>query len=1108
MYKIYTRNLGMLSRHIRKILFIMRLTTVIIIAAMLQVSASTFAQKVTFRQKETTIKQLFKEITNQTGFNLVWNERKLNVDQIIEANFNNTPLKEVLDKTLSHLPLTYTIDNKMIVIMEKEQSLIDKVISHFKEVEIVGKVVDEDGNPLAGATVKLQGTKTTARTNENGLFTIISKEEDGILAISYLGYLTEQINFSLDNPGPFKVVLKLANSALQEVQINAGYYTVTDRERTGSISRVTTETIEKQPISNPLQALQGRITGLVITQQTGIPGGGFTVRLRGQNSISSGNDPLYIIDGVIYPSAKISSNSSASIIAEASPLSMINPSDIESIEVLKDADATAIYGSRGANGIILITTKNGKKNGQRVNAEIKQGFSQVEHHIDLLNTEEYIQMRKEAFKNDNKTPSAIQYDINGTWDESKYTDWQKELIGGTASSTNASMSIAGGNDNSNYLIGGNYYTEGTVFPGDFNYKRGGLHSSLTIGSTADPLNIIINTNYSHAQSNLMRTDLTSLILMSPNAPDPYDGYGKLNFENNTVYQNPMASLLSTNNAVTDNLVSNMNLNYHMLTNITLKLSVGYNTIKRTELVKIPLSYYPPFFEYTSSDRTSDFSDNYNNSFIVEPQITYKAKLGPGNLDALVGMTFQTNNSQIRTIEGTGFSSDELMENIASAAMLKSNELRLTKYRYSAGFARINYSLLNKYYLNLTARRDGSSRFGDGKQFANFGAVGIAWIFSEENFIKKNLAFLSFGKVRFSYGITGNDQIPDYGYLQLWNSSSGTYQGRSTITPIRIANPDFAWETNKKREASLQLGFLNERLITEFSYYRNRSSNQLVGSSLPPSVPFGSIQANLPATIENRGWEFEGNFKIINTKNWLWSTGFNLTIPKSKLIAYPGLETSDNAFNYAIGEPLTIRKVYNVTVDGKSGIYTMEDKDGNGIINNYDRYINKFIGQYYYGGLQNSIRFKNLNLNFLIAFVNQKGNNYMKETPYSPGVWYVNSPVGNQPSVVLSRWQNDGDRTLIQKFSTSVGPYIQYLDASNIGGLSIDNASYIRLKNLSLSFFLPKKWLNKMKVKNTEISLQGQNVFTISNYIGLDPESQRINSLPPLRTIAIGLKLTF
>ncbi|MES2418321.1 MAG: SusC/RagA family TonB-linked outer membrane protein [Bacteroidota bacterium] len=1088
-----------------KALKVLNFTLLFIFMICFRVAAVVNAQQINLTLKDVSLETAFKEIKKQTGYGFMYDKEELARAAKISVSIQNGTVKETLNQCLKDQPYTYEIFDKTIVVkrrIKKNGNFINNDI----DLIIKGKVTDEKGAPISGVSVTLLGTNKVAITNKEGKFSIEVTDENSVLQFSYLGYgIIEQ---TIERDRFFNIVLKEEASTLQSVEINAGYYTVKERERTGSISKITSETIEKQPVNNPLMALQNRVPGLQITQQTGVAGGGFSVLIRGRNSISSGTDPLYIIDGVIFPSAKMSANSSATIYMGANPLSTINPDDIQNIEVLKDADATAIYGARGANGVILITTKQNKTGKSNVSASIIRGFSEVAHKIDMLNTEQYLAMRMEAFKNDNLNPTSRDYDVNGAWDKNSYTDWQKLIIGSNAYTTNASLNLSGGGDNSNYMLSGNYYSEGTVFASNSKYDRAGLHTNINFGNIRNRLTAQFTGSFSHIKSNLLRTDPTYLINLPPNQPNPYDEFGNLNWANNTVFNNPMSELMRLNLSGTDTFLVNVLLNYRILNSLNFKVSAGYSTIKRNEEVSFPASSWSPATtNYNNpASRISDFSDNFNNNAQLEPFLSYNGKVWRGKLEALAGMSIQENNSQLSTVRGTGFSSDELMGNLSSAATVTINELKYVKYRYISGFGRLNYNLSNKYFLNLTARRDGSTRFGLDKRFAYFGAIGAAWVFSDEKLFKDYLPFISFGKLRGSWGITGNDQILDYQYLQLWNNSSGTYQGNPTLAPIRIANPDFAWETNKKTEIALQIGFLKDKLRFETAFYRNISSDQLVGMNLPLSVAFSVIQSNLPATVLNSGLEFDLNWNILDKKEHLWSIGFNLSIPKNKLLKYPGLETSNNRTSYAVGESLNIRKVYNTSVNPTTGIYTFEDYDGNGSLNAEDRYIIKFLGQYYYGAVRNSFKYKNFNFEFLVSFTKQNGNNYMATIPFAPGYWTSNSPLVNQPSIVLSRWQNPNDDSTIQRFTTSSPVRTYYTTAKGDGGLQIGDASFIRLKNIAISYDLPKKWTSLLKLKSAQFSLQGQNLYTLTKYVGLDPETQSMTTLPPLRTLAMGIKV--
>jgi len=1072
-----------------------------------KVSAIASAQQVNLNLKDAPLETAFNEIEKQTGFEFWYDKKELENSNKISVNIKNGTIKQTLDQCLKDQPYTYEIFDKTIVVKRKAKNN-SETKNNGKDLNIQGKVTDEKGMPMSGVNVKLIGTDRATNTDDVGQFSIVVPDENAVLQFTYLGFST--IEYRIGKERFLNITLKEEANTLQSVEINAGYYTVKERERTGSISRITSETIEKQPINNPLMALQGRVTGMEITQLTGVPGGGFRVQIRGRSSINNlqvGNEPLYIIDGVLHPSTSIASGTSSSLSIGASPLSSINPYDIESIEILKDADATSIYGTRGANGVILITTKKGISGALKISLNVSQGISKVDNHLDLLNTEQYLQMRTEAFNNDGLAPAANQYDINGVWDSNRYTDWQKELIGGTADNSNVSLNITGGNEQNKYNLGVNYYKEGTVYPGDFGFRRISIHSNLNIGANKDRFQANISANYSNSDSQLIRTDPTSLILIAPNTPNPYDEFGNLTWLNRNNYLNPMSYLHQPNDANTNNLIGNVSLNYKILKSLHFKTSLGYNTIRREEFASTPLSTFSPALNLTSTSRASFFTNNYNNTWLIEPQLDYNFLIGKGKLQALAGLSFQENSLQLQTIKASGYNSDELMGNLASASLVEKSQTSNILYRYNSLYSRINYSLNDKYFLNLTARRDGSSRFGNGKQFANFGALGTAWIFSDESFFKKLIPYLSFGKLRASYGITGNDQIPDYGYLELWsNNFAGTYQGQATIYPTRIANPYYAWEVNKKSEIGLQLSFFKNKINLEMSFYRNISSNQLVGLPLPLSTGFTTIQANLPAKVQNNGLEFLLGYKLLNKERFKWEATVNLTIPKNKLIAYPDLNTSVYADSYIVGQPLSILKTYNVYVDNQTGLYTREDYDKNGVLNGADRYLHKFTGQYLYGGFQNSLSIAQFSLDFLISFNRQNGRNYLAYAG-SPGFWSTSTAAPNQPTEVLNRWQNIGEQSSTQKFSTSTNARTQYLNAVGDGGLSIQDASYIRLKNISLSYTLPNTFSEVLKLNNANIYIQGQNLLTITKYVGLDPESQGL-VLPPLRTIVMGLNLNF
>ncbi|MDR6782825.1 SusC/RagA family TonB-linked outer membrane protein [Pedobacter africanus] len=1077
---------------------------------MLQVSASTLAQKFTYVKKQVPLSQVFKEVKKQTGYNILWNERSMNANQLIDANFRKSSIQDVLNQCIGKLPLSFSIDGKMVFIKQKENepSLVDKVMDLFKLIDVRGKVVDEKNEPLVGAIIKVKGGTASIATNSDGEFLLKNIEENTTLQISFMGYQPQEIK-AIKNIGV--IILKISVDRLQEVQINAGYYTVPDKERTGAISRITSKDIEKQPVNNILQAMQANIPGMQIVQTTGLPGGGFSIRIRGQNSISNGSEPFYIIDGVPFTSVGLGGSKDGIYSTRgANPLASINPNDIESIEILKDADATAIYGSRGANGVVLVTTKRGKIGKAKASFSINQGISKVGKKLDLMNTDEYLDMRKEAFANDKLTPSTTDYDINGTWDQSRYTDWQKELIGGTAPITNILASLSGGANNITFLVGANYYIEGTVFPGEHSYKRGAGNFSLQYTSDNKKLRASFDSNYSQINSNLFTTDLTQFIRLVPNYPTLLDEKGRLNWDYNEsgvarMYMNPIAETQRPFNAKTNNLISNALVSYNIISDLKVQASMGYTKMDRREISMLPLTTFSPAFNYGSAQRQSFFTNNSLNSWITEAQANWSKQIGMGKLDMLVGTTFQQNITEGQEVQGSGYTSDALMGNIAAASILTVSARTYLQYRYTAIFGRVNYIFRDKYILNATARRDGSSRFGTDNRFANFGAIGAAWLVSNENCFKDNLPFVSFAKLRGSYGITGNDQIGDYAYISLWRPS-GTYQGVSSVIPSQLRNPNLAWEVNKKLEIALELGFLKDKINLSIDHYRNHSSNQLLLTSLTPSTGFASFRDNLPAKVINTGWEFTLNTNNYSKGKFTWSTSINLTIPKNKLESYPGLTTSSQAGAYEIGYPLTIKKLYNTYVDGQSGLSVIEDYDKNGVIEFIKDARNiRFIGRDYYGGLQNSLSHNGIQLDFLFQFVKQSG---LSSAHFLPaGMFFASSPVGNQTSDVADHWRNPGDNSRFQKYTTSFSAFSTHSNAVSSGSLAIEDASFIRLKNISISYNLPTKFIQKLKISNARFFLQGQNLLTITSYKGLDPETLSANNLPSLQVFSAGLQLT-
>ncbi|MEE9361612.1 MAG: TonB-dependent receptor [Cellulophaga sp.] len=1048
--------------------------------------------------KIVTIDEIFEIIKLQTEYKFLYKTGLF--DNAPKAQLKKGKIKtsKLLRENLSSKIYRFELQENNTIIVSK------KIVSVPPEdlIKVTGRVTDEADLPLVGVTVRISGTNKGTTTDFSGKYSIMVDSIESVLVFSSLGFATKEI--IVGNQTVLNVIMQEAVSELDEVVLNAGYYKVPKREATGSISRVDAKAIAKQPVSNPLATLHARMPGVQIIQSSGIAGGGFKIKIRGRNSLRrEGNDPLVIIDGMPFSTQSANSNFvSGNLFSPsqgASPLNSINPADIESIEVLKDADATAIYGSRGANGVVLITTKKGKAGKTTLDVNMYSGFSAVTNTMDLMNTEQYLEMRREAYALDNRTISGSSVRDLLLWDQNRYTDWQEELIGGTAYTNNIQTSLSGGNENTQFLFSGGYYNETTVFPGDFDYQKISSHLKINHQSSNNKFKFNGSVSYVADKNNNVGADFTRTALsLSPNAPALYDDAGNLNWEN--FNENPFRLLEQTYLGKTKNLISNVGLEYELVKGLTLKTNLGYNTVNFDESILIPSTLLNPAFGRGSEFSSIKLNNTARASWIIEPQLSWKKAFGKGVLDLLVGATFQESTSESLVIRGSGFPDNSLITNIKAASNILILDGSNSMYRYTAFFGRINYKYDGKYILNITGRRDGSSRFGTGKQFADFVAVGAAWLFSEENLFKDS-TFLSFGKLRASYGSTGSDQIGDYRYLDSYSLSDANYDGITTLFPTQLFNANFAWEVNKKLEFALDLGLWNDRVLLNTAYYHNRSSNQLVGLPLSRLTGFTSIISNFPATVQNTGFEFELNTINIQKGDFTWKSGFNITIPKNKLIAFPNLEQSDVYRNsLVIGEPINIRKVYEYSgVDPETGVYTFTDFNDDGAINSDDQQIIKSLDPEYYGGIFSDFTYKGFQFDFLFQFVKQEGSNYVP-SGVNPGT-RNNLPI----TFFQNRWQVPADRATIQRYTTGRNRDARTgLRNYSFSNRAITDASFMRLKNVSLSYTLSEEWTKGFK---TKLYLQGQNLLTITDYFGLDPET--LNSiLPTLKTITLGAQFTF
>jgi len=1047
--------------------------------------------------KGASLKEVLKDISSKTGVQFTYKTSDIAPFTNLNYQIRSMPLDAALKEILADKQLQAEQVGSNIVIKKKQVtgSQHDKIP---QEGFISKVVVDEKGNPLPGVNVHFKGLAGSVSANEAGRFSLQPVPNASTIIFTYLGFKTLELN--LDQVLQLEEIVLASDLGLLDEVTVIGYGTTTKRLSTGATAGISSADIAAQPINNPLSALQGRVAGLEVSSTNGLTASGFTVRIRGVNSVGSANDPLYIIDGVPFFSEPLNQGAINAANGLQSPLASINPADIERIDVLKDADATSIYGSRGANGVILITTKKGKAGKTQTTFDFYTGVGKASNKVDMLTTPQYLTLRREAFANDGMEPGAGTTPDISEWDQQATTNWQDLLMGRTAKTSEAKMSINGGNENTTFLMSGTYRHESSVLPGDNSYNKGSTRLSLDHTSSDRKFNASGSISYTGDVNNMIATDLTQYYNLPPNMPiynedGSYFWYGNI--------QNPIAYLDRSSENKTKNLIANGTLRYTPLQNLNVKANFGYTDTRLSQVQVLPASSFNPV---NATNAFALYNNTTANSYVIEPQVDYTITQGKGQLQLLAGGTWQQSIRELTFLQGDDYATDAQLSNIQAAASLTTRNYVYRKYKYQAVFARANYSWNNKYVLNATFRRDGSSRFGPNKRFGNFGAVGAAWVFSEESYVKDHLPALSFGKLRGSYGTTGNDQIGDYQYLDSWDYVNYPYGGITGLRPARVYNPDYSWESNKKLEFGLELGFFGDRISLTTDFYRNRSGNQLLDFVLSPQAGFEGYITNLPALVQNKGWEFQLNTVNIHQERFNWTSSLNLTLPSNKLLEYPGLIGSAAESIYAVGYPLSVTKGYRFTsVDPNSGLAQYADLNGDGAITAGvdDQYVLGSDIPKFYGGFQNSLRYRNWELDVLLQFVKQEGPllNFGYSASQSMGI------MANFDTSVLERWQQAGQQTELPRASATASneAYTDYNARYRLSSALWGDASFVRLKNVALRYNLTQA-LQRLKLQNAVIYLQGNNLFTITGYKGFDPETQGM-AMPPLRLYTIGLQIT-
>ncbi|MDX2306497.1 MAG: TonB-dependent receptor [Microscillaceae bacterium] len=1010
--------------------------------------------------------------------------------------------------------------------------LLSIQVSYAQTRTISGKVSDlESGQGLPGVSIFIEGTTTGTITDVDGNYSITAATGN-VLVYQSVGYIAQKI--TLGTESTLNVTLTTDTQQLNEV-IVIGYGIQEKRSLTGNIAKVSGATIENTAVPTFEQAIQGRAAGVFVESQNGKLGQGIKIRVRGASSLSAGSEPLYVVDGI-----PITSQSQSSTSANTNPLADINFNDIESIEVLKDASAASIYGSRASNGVVLITTKKGKAGKTKLNINYFKGFSKETDRREFMNAEQYATYFREAAENAFALDPSFDYVSfnegrlqrygagDPDWESNNVdTDWQDEVFR-TGEVDQIDVNASGGNDKTRFYIAGQYMDqEGILIGNRFQRLSGRINLDHTINKR---LTVGMNLSLSRTENDRLSNDNAfstpiQIVALSPTTPviDPRTGLLSGQLDNNTglpntnypVYYNPLLGLENGfYKAVVFRNIGNLFASFNIIKDLVFRSEIGVDILSQTEE-----AYYGSATS-RNTGTPNGFGSNYYTlvtNYNTNNFLTYTKILEKHTIEATGGMSYQQSNTDLNTVEGQNFVSDSY-KTLFSAAQITAGTSRKTAFSFLSYFLRANYRFNEKYLISLSGRIDASSRFGKDNRYGFFPAASAGWVITEERFME-NIKFLSFLKLRLSYGLTGNAEIDNFASRGLFGSSG--YVGVPGQAPTQIENQNLKWETTAQTDIGLEFGLFNGRLTGELDYYIKKTSDLLLNVNIPGTTGFRTAIANV-GKLENKGVEI-----VLNSQNFVgeftWSTSLNLAHNKNEVTDLDGQQLGDNDLNRAIeGQPIGVffgREFAGADPDNGDALYVRNITNADGSIdksltNDYNEAQNVVLGNpnpNWIGGITNTFSYKGFDLS--IFFQGVFGNDI-----YNGGGQYMSASgsngYDNQTLDQLRAWQNPGDITDVPEarlfFANGTNPSSRYLS----------KGSYVRLKTLTFGYNFPQSIVSKIKMEKLRIYFSAQNLLTFTDYEGWDPEvnadyqATNINqgvdfySAPQAKTISFGVNLGF
>lgn len=1126
----YGQNRTASGLRLHKLFLRMKLLTILMVIGCMQLYASGYSQTINLSVKNHPLDRVLNAIGDQSGYFFFYKYNEIQDAKPVTLNLKNVPLEKALQESLKGQPFTYTIDQKTIVITRLKTVPVQEPVAQVA-VETKGTVTGENGEPLAGATVQLKGTSQMKVTDAKGNFSFDDLQANAVLIVSYTGYEEQEV--SVAGKTTVTIRMRVATQSLNSIVV-VGYGTQLRKEVTGSISTINSQKIKDQPVVSVDQAMAAQMAGVQVTQTTGAPGGGAAVRIRGAGSLSAGNEPLYVIDGFPVTNDYDQRNN---------PLNTINPADIESIQVLKDASATAIYGSRGSNGVVIITTKSGKSGTTRMNLTVTTGVQTVEKLIDVLNAREFAnyinQSRNNAWVNSGAGRSAtdpnsarlnnVMYLLPASLSNpdslGEGTNWQREIFR-PAYTQNYQFNISGGNDKTNYFISAGYLNQqGIILNSDlkrYSFRinvETKLRDNVKVGANLMPAYTF--TNLVTAEGNWQGGGIIQSAITAGPHLKPYDAngnYTKITGQGigTSEVDNPVKLAREGMNKLGSlRLLGTAFAEFSIAKQFTFKALVGTDIRNNRQDVFSPSIVNPNSVNDTKIP-TGSSSTFESKNWLSEFTLNYNRTFNRHKVQGLLGYTIQKEYIDNNTINGTNFPND-IIRTMNAAGLITSANSTKEEWSLLSYLARVNYSFDDKYLVTAAFRQDGSSRFGADNRWGFFPSFSLGWRLSEENFLK-NVSWITDLKLRASYGLTGNNFISNYGHIGLTIADNYVFgnSGGSVNNGIRlnnIPNSGLGWEKNRQIDAGFELAAFGNRLTFIADYYNKRTSDLLLSVPVPTLTGYANALQNI-GEIENRGFEFTlisrntvGKFK--------WTTDLNFSTNQIKVMglgpdgspiiarqatsasapthitqigAAPGsyfgyqvIGVYQNDADVAKG-PSIINA--NGTTQSKPGHLKFRDVNGDGVISSDDRTIlgNPFPDFTY--GITNTFSYGNFDFAFTLQGVQGVEVLNLARRYYGNYAGLYNVLRSTTNGWMSETSPGDGITPMIDRnFNTSAGSTV----INNVTSNFVEDGSFLRIRNITLGYNLPQSALRTLRLSSARFSFTVQNAYTFTKYEGYNPE---------------------